>query len=151
MTTKFISNIINDLEEFAYCEGFTLKLTKSTIFKHLDMCFAFVQSIISQTLEDLEDMESHYDCYDKSDWEDAQAAIDFADKMLCDLGILKDLGTSNYADESHHMDSLIILMKKVNSQLAARNEGSAEYNKYYLDKLVECITEICNIRVEKHA
>ena len=143
---QFVTDIINDLEVLADSEGFTLKLTPRTIFQHLDMCFAFVQSVMNKALEDLEDMENHYDCYDKSDWEDAQAVIDFADKMLCDLSILQDLGTSHYADDDRYMDSIATLLGKFNSQMDAMNNDLPEFNKYYLDQLTKCMTEILGCR-----
>ena len=147
-TTNFVANIINDIEELAYCEGFTLKLTPRTIFQHLEMCFAFVQSVMNKALEDLEDMENHYDCYDKSDWEDARAAVDFCDKVLCDLSTLQDLGTPKYADADHYMDSITLLLSKFNSQMEAMNNDLPEFNKYYLDQLTKCITETCTFRKE---
>lgn len=143
---QFVTDIINDIEVLAYSEGFTLKLTQRTIFHHLDMCFSFVQSCINATIEIIGDMESNYDHYDPYEWDEVHKDLDFAEKMLCDLGILQDLGTHHYADEDHYMESISTLLGKFNSQMDAMNNELPEFNKYYLDQLTKCMTEILDSR-----
>ena len=145
--TRFVCNLFDDLVTVAQCNGFNCPaINAKNCFPYLDVFHAIVEADTRRILEEIADIKKNFDdYYDCGDWDELHREVLFNDKLITDLNILKDLETVDYADEEHYMDSLIIIMKKINSQLDAKNNGSMEYNDYYLNRLVDCTNEILEL------
>ena len=151
--TRFVCNLFDDLVTVAQCNGFNCPtINAKHCFPYLDVFHAIVEADTRRILEEIERIEElcrepyEEDYCDCGDWNELHMEVLFNDKLITNLTILKDLGTVDYADDAHWQQSLITIMKKVNSQLALKNNDSVGYDEYYLNRLVDVANEIIALR-----
>lgn len=146
--TKFVCNLFDNLVTVAQCNGFNCPtINAKHCFPYLDVFHSIIEADTHRILEEIAEIEQNFeDYYDSGDREELCREVLLNDKLVTDLTILKDLETVDYADEAHWQQSLITIMKKVNSQLALKNNDSVRYDEYYLDRLVDVANEIIELR-----
>ena len=149
MTTKFVSEILNKISQVAYRrDKTTFKLTQQELFANMDEVFDLVEADIDRILVKMRDIEEMFDDYiDCGDWQELHYELDTNDQICIDLVILKSLGTPNYANKEHYGKSLDILIDEQVAQNEAYKEGSPLFNAYYIQRLSECIAEICQMNI----
>ena len=138
--TDFVNDICFNLE----CTLWNFDIVPPTIthewlFNNLNLAVTIVEKDIARINEELialKDDEEPFDLYDE---------LNANRKLLIALNILFDLETPYYADPKYISNSITILSEKLASQLEAKVNKEAHYNKYYCSRLAECLKELCTL------